>query len=136
MRRDAAWLSAAAERVSADLVRTTNRPWTCDVGSDYVLTVSDGVIGERLLLESEVEDEEWFAPVGATAAELDAGLDADADELLSSEVAEALRSLGVEWPVCADHRRAMISCSGSWICNGEPSHDVAEVGSLQAAQVL
>lgn len=52
-------LSAAAERVQADLRRTTSRPWTCSADGDYTLTVIDGVVDERLLLEVEVEDEDW-----------------------------------------------------------------------------
>jgi hypothetical protein len=67
--------------------------------------------------------------------ELGAGLDADADELLATEVAEALRSLGVTWPICAQHRRVMGACEGWWYCEGEPYHDVAEVGSLPGQQV-
>ena len=128
-------LSAAAERVQEDLRRTTDRPWTCSVDADYVLSVTDGVGSERLPLEPAVEDENWYAPAGATAAELIAGLDADADELLASEVAEALRCLGVTWPVCAEHRQVMAACEGWWYCEGDPSHDVAQVGSLAAEQV-
>ena len=136
MNRDLARLSAAAERVQADLRRTTSKPWTCSVDGDYTLSVTDGVIDERLLLEAEVEDEDWFLPAGATATEQSAGLDADADELLASEVAEALRGLGITWPTCAEHRRAMGACEGWWYCEGAPYHDVAEVGSLPDAQVL
>ena len=135
MNRDLARLSAAAERVQADLRRTTSRPWTCSVDSDHLLSVTDGVIGERLLLESEVEDEDWFLPAGATATELSAGLDADADEVLASEVAEALRGLGIAWPTCSAHRRVMGACEGWWYCEGVPHHDVAQVGALEQGQV-
>ena len=112
-----------------------SRPWTCSVDSEYVLSVTDGAITARLLLESEVEDEDWYAPAEASTDELGAGLDADADELLATEVAEALRSLGVTWPICAQHRRVMGACEGWWYCEGEPYHDVAEVGSLPGQQV-
>jgi len=103
------------------------------VDADYVLHVSDGVASERVLLESEVEDEDWFAPAEATADELDGGLDADADELVASEVAEVLRSLGEVWPICSEHHRLMGMCEGWWYCEGEPYHDVAVVGSLAAS---
>lgn len=100
--------------------------------ANYVLHVSDGVASEQVLLESAVEDEDWYAPSEATPDELDGGLDADADELVASEAAEALRSLGHVWPVCPQHRREMGMCEGWWCCEGEPYHDVAQVGSLTA----
>lgn len=87
MDRDVGRLSAAAERVQEDLRRTTDRPWTCSVDTEYVLSVTDGVVIERLLLAPDVEDEDWFTPGDATAVELSAGLDADAGELLATEVA-------------------------------------------------
>jgi hypothetical protein len=133
--RDPARLTAAAERVQADLRRTTGRPWACSVDSEFVLRVTDGVADQRLLLESAVEDEDWFAPSDVTAEELSAGLDADADELLASEVAEALRTLGITWPACVEHRRVMGACEGWWYCEGDPYHDVAEVGALEQEQV-
>lgn len=97
---------------------------------DYLLRVSTGPRVEQILLESEVEDENWFAPVDATPAELDAGLEADANELLAAEIGEAVRALGIEWPTCPQHGRLMDACSSWWYCAGEPYHDVAEVGSL------
>src|SRR3954470_19513938 len=78
MRRDLARLSAAAARVEADLRRTTQRPWICSVADDYTLYVTDGVISERVLLDADVEDEDWFAPPGASPAEIEAGRAADA----------------------------------------------------------
>ncbi len=51
MNRDLARLTSTAERVQADLRRT----WTCSVDGDYVLSVTDGVVNERLLLAREVE---------------------------------------------------------------------------------
>jgi hypothetical protein len=36
------------------------------VDSEYVLSVTDGAITARLLLESEVEDEDWYAPAEAS----------------------------------------------------------------------
>ncbi len=116
MNRDLARLSAAAERVQADLRRTTSRPWTCSVDGDYALSVTGGVVHERLLLEAEIEDEDWFLPAGVTAAEQSAGLDADADEMVASEVAEALRVLGITWLICVQHRRVMGACEGWWYC--------------------
>ena len=53
---------------------------------DFDLSNTDGVLAERVPLESDVEDEDWFAPADATAEELSAGLDADAAELLAIEV--------------------------------------------------
>jgi hypothetical protein len=121
--------------VEADLRRTTGRSWSCSVDGQYVLAVTDGVQTVRVLLESEVEDEEWFVRDGSSAADLDAGLDADADELLASEVVEVLNSLGVAWPLCREHRGTMGACEGWWYCNGEPYHDVAGVGALEQGQV-
>ena len=123
----------AAARVEADLRRTTGRPWTCSVDPGLVLTLTDGVVTRRVLLESEVEDEGWFVQAEADTDEVSAGLDADADEVLAYEVSEAMTDLGVQWPVCQEHRRAMGSCSGWWYCEGESTesyHDIAEVGSL------
>lgn len=131
MKRDLERLSVSADRVQADLRRTTDRSWTCSVGPDYVLSVTDGEVTERVLLKSEVEDEDWYAPEEASESELDQGLSADADELLATEVAEALRAQDVTWPICPEHRRVMGNCEGWWYCEGEPYHDVAEVGSLQ-----
>ena len=130
MRRDPDRLAAAAERVQSDLRRTMDQAWTCALDDALVLTVSDGVRSEQVLLVDEVEDEDWYAPAGATPAELSAGLDADASEVIASEVTEALRALGTTWPLCAEHVRAMGNCSGWWYCQGEPPHDVAEAGSL------
>ena len=130
MIRDLGRLSAAAGRVQADLRRTTDRPWTCSVEPDHVLTVTDGEVTERVALEPAVEDESWYLPEGATAAEQDQGLDADADEVVAGEVAEALRAQGISWPVCPEHGRVLGNCENWWFCEGTPSHDVAEVGSL------
>jgi hypothetical protein len=130
VQREPARLVAAAGRVQADLRRTTGHPWTCTIDDDLVLTVSDGVRSEQLALVAEVEDEAWYAPAGATPGELGAGLDADADEVVGTEVAEALRALGLSWPVCADHARVLGNCSGAWCCPGEPQHDIAEAGQL------
>ena len=100
------------------------------------MSVTDGVVATRWPLEAEVEDEDWFVPADVTDSESSAGLDADADELLASEVAEALKGLGITWPTCAAHRRVMGACEGWWYCGGEPYHDVSEVGSLQDGQTL
>ena len=129
-------LSAAATRVQADLRGTTGKPWTCSVDADYLLQVSDGVASERVLLEAEDEDEDedWFAPPGASPEQLNGGLTADADEAVASETTEALRSPGEEWPVCPEHRRVTGVCEGWWYCEGEPYHDVAEVGSLASKE--
>ncbi|WP_369137231.1 hypothetical protein [Modestobacter versicolor] len=132
MDRELDRLSAAAARVQADLRRTTGRPWRCSVDAAHLLTVTDGTVTGRVVLDAEVEDEEWFVPAGATPAERDAGLDADADEVVAGEVTAALRDHGVEWPRCPDHHRQLGACSGWWTCEGGASHDVAEVGSLQA----
>jgi hypothetical protein len=128
-------LVRAATRVEADLRRTTGRPWTCSVDSELVLTITDGVIARIVVLEREVEDEEWFVRPGANPAEVSAGLDADASELVGGEAAEAMTDLGLEWPVCPEHSRVLGSCSGWWYCDGpspEDYHDVAEVGLLSA----
>ena len=121
---------AAAGRVQADLRRTTDPAWSCTLDEDLLLTVSDGVRSGQLLVVAEVEDEAWYAPSGATAAELGAGSDADAGGAVATAVAEALGTAGVSWPVCTDHVRAMGNCEGWWYCPGEPQHDVAETGSL------
>ena len=134
MKRELTRLAAAAARVQADLRRTTEKPWVCSVSPDYLLSVTDGVATEQLPLEAEVEDEGWFTPLGATASELNAGLDADADETLATEVTEALWTFGVTWPLCPEHRKVMGVCSGWWYCEGEPYHDLAEVGSLPEAK--
>jgi hypothetical protein len=125
----------AAARVQADLRRTTGRPWGCSVDSDLVLMLTDGVITRAWSLEPELEDADWFVDPSAAPEEASAGLDADADELLAFEVAEAMADLGFEWPVCPEHRRVLGSCEGWWYCDGpspESYHDVAEVGSLPA----
>jgi hypothetical protein len=134
VKRDLTRLAAAAARVQADLRRTTEKPWVCSVGPDYLLSVTDGVATEHVPLEAEVEDEDWFTPPGATASEQSAGLDADADETLATEVTEVLWTFGVTWPLCPEHCKAMGVCSGWWYCEGEPYHDLAEVGSLPDAK--
>jgi hypothetical protein len=101
------------------------------VADDYTLHVTDGARNERVLLEADVEDAEWFVPEGASAAEVNDGLNADADEVLASEVVEIMRALGITWPVCPVHGHAMGACSGWWYCNGGAGHDVAAVGSLE-----
>lgn len=100
----------------------------------YTLAVSNGVDTEHILLQEDLDDEEWFAPSGASAAEIEEGLDSDADELLATEIAGALNVFGTAWPTCAEHDRVMGACSGLWYCGGEPYHDVAVVGSLDNAR--
>ncbi len=100
---------------------------------DYVLHVSDGALNERVLLESQVDDEDWFVPSDASPDEVNGGLDADADELVASGAAEALRSLGETWAICPQHARVMGMCEGWWYCEGNPYHGVAPVGSLAVA---
>lgn len=134
MKRDTARLSAAASRAEQDLQRTTGQGWTCAISDGYVLHVTNGAVSEEVLLEENLEDEHWFVPAGASPVDLNDGLDADADELLATEVAEAVRALGVDWPLCAEHHRLMEACSSGWYCNGTPYHDVAAIGELEAHQ--
>lgn len=136
MQREPSRLAAAAERVQADLRRTTGKAWTCSVDGEYVLHVSDGAESQPVLLDSDVHDEHWFVPEGATPEQVDDGLDADAEELVAQEAAEALRLFDVEWPVCREHDRILGACSGWWYCGGQTYHDVAAVGSLKAEDVL
>jgi hypothetical protein len=47
----------------------------------------------------------------------------------------ARRNLGATWPACPEHRRVIGACEGWWYCEGEPYHDVEEVGSLSDGYV-
>jgi hypothetical protein len=121
VKRDRARLSAAAGRVEADLRRTTQQPWTCFVADDYTLHVTAGGLSSKVLLEADVEDEEWFAPAEASPADVDDGLDADADELLASEAVELMRVLGITWPVCPDHSQVMGPAQDGGTATANPS---------------
>ena len=103
--RDLDRLRWAAARVQDDLRRTTGRLWSCVVGDDYVMSVTEGRRVEQVLLEAEVEEEEWFLPSGLEASELDGSLDADADEVVGGDTAQVLRVMGIWWPVCGARRR-------------------------------
>jgi hypothetical protein len=130
MKRELGTLRAAAARVEADLQRTVDRGWSCTIDDTWVLTVGNADRQEVSALEDEVEDEEWYLGPDQTPLERAAALDADADEVVASEVVEVLRVLGIEWPLCGEHNRSMMNCSGDWICNGPPSHGVALAGEL------
>jgi hypothetical protein len=77
------------------------------VDSDLVVTFTDGAVTRRGVLEADVEDEHWFPPPGADPAEVSAGLDVDAEEVLAEAVSDAMIELGLEWPVCPEHRQLM-----------------------------
>ena len=130
MDRDPLRLRRAPGLVEADLCRTTGAPWRCEISADLVLTVTDGQQSESVLLEREIQDEEWYVDERAFPEELDAALDDEAAEAVADEVLEVLRALDVPWPLCIAHGALMGSCSGVWFCEGPPGHDVAEVGAL------
>jgi hypothetical protein len=127
--RDPARLEVAAARVQADLRRTTGHPWRLTVSTDLVLTIADDRQIAQVQLDAEVDD---VLLEGVTSDSLADELDIDADDAVAYQVSEGLIDLGVTWPLCPDHRRAMSVCSGLWFCEGEPYHDVADVGSLVA----
>ncbi|MDP9167099.1 MAG: hypothetical protein M3O32_13715 [Actinomycetota bacterium] len=130
MDRDLDLLRKAATDVAADLDRVSGARWQCQVGDDYVLTVTFGDASESVLLERRVEDEEWYLAANLTREQQAEALEADAAEAVADETLEVLR-VG-QWPApqCGEHGRALMVCSGTWLCNGPPAHDVAAVGTL------
>jgi hypothetical protein len=130
MKRELDTVRAAAARVQADLQRTVDQGWSCTIDDTWVLAVGSAEQREFSALDDEVEDEAWYLGPGQTSVERAAALDADADEVVATEVVEVLRVLGIEWPTCGEHKRPMMNCEGSWICNGPPGHGVAVAGEL------
>jgi hypothetical protein len=123
-------LRKAATDVAADLRRMSSAQWDCQVGDDYVLTVSFGDASESVLLQREIEDEEWYVAPEFTPEEKAQALEMDAAEAVAEETLEVLRAQQWPWPQCAKHRRPLMVCSGTWLCNGPPAHELAVVGAL------
>ena len=127
-------MSAAARLLADDLRRTLSGDWSCTVSPDYVLTVVWHPRQERVALDPEVFEDGW--PTEAWSEQFrEHTLDDDATEAVMDEVVEVLRLWGETWPLCPQHRRQQLdNCSGVWLCNGPPEHDVAALGHLVAGQ--
>jgi hypothetical protein len=130
MQRDSEQLNRVAELVATDLQRTLPGHWSCSVSSELVLSVRHGTQEEQVLLGRDVAEDNWPAEAwsdqhrGFTVAE-------DAAELVMGEVMEVLRAWGEIWPTCPAHGGSLSECSGVWVCDVPPNHDV-EVGQLAA----
>jgi hypothetical protein len=99
---------------------------------DYALTVTYGDDAASLLLEREILDEDWYLKPGLPAEQQTDALDAEAAETVADATLEVLDVRGWPSPHCDDHGLALSSCSGVWLCDGPPDHEVAWVGRLGA----
>lgn len=123
---------SAAGSVTADLRRVLGPTWRCDVGEDWVVTVSDGTRAERSPLHRAIEDEDWFSDDTWNAHDQAEALVAEAIETVAAEAVELLRALGGAL-TCHEHDVALSSCCGDWCCDGGTrggEHHVAWVGRL------
>jgi hypothetical protein len=130
VQRDIETLRLSVSRVEADLNRTLGASWTCTIDDQYRLTVAHGDQTEMSLLQSDVEDEQWYVKSDQAREERAAALEADADEAVATEVTEILHVMGIVWPTCPQHSEPLWNCEGWWGCNGPDSHDIALLGSL------
>lgn len=130
MQRDVQRLRDAALRVQGDLRRASGDDWECAVDGDYVLTLRRADATESVLPERDLEDEAWYVRPECSHEQQALALDADADEVVASEAIEVFRVLGWSAPHCGDHNRSLSLCTGVWLCQGPPGHDVAVVGEL------
>ena len=128
--RDRGRLRRAAADVASDLERVSGKGWRCTLDDEYVLSVTFGEQSESTLLESSVEDEQWFVSPEMTPEQQAEALNADAAEAVAEEVLEVLRAAGWPSPLCDEHRRPLMVCGDVWLCNGPPGHDVAAIGHL------
>jgi hypothetical protein len=128
--RDRDRLRRAAADVASDLTRVSGTGWKCIVDDQYVLTVTFRDQSESTVLESAVEDEEWYVSPKMTPEQQALALDADASEAVADEVLEVLRAAGWPSPHCDEHRLGLTVCGDVWLGNGPPGHDVAAVGHL------
>ena len=130
VQRDVRRLRDAALRVQRDLRRASGDAWECAVDGDYVLTLRRADATESVMLERDLEDEAWYVRAEFSDEQQASALDADADDVVASEAIEVLRVLGWSAPLCGDHNKPLSVCSGVWLCEGPPGHDVAVVGEL------
>lgn len=134
VRRTIPRLQMAAAKVAVDLVGSLGDGWTCQVSTNYVLTVAGPKFSADVLLPEHVEDQGWFVPHGAESADAEAALAHEAEETVAREAATLLKAQGRQWPSCGSHGRTLQSCEGFWVCAGDDeSHDVGVVGRLSAA---
>lgn len=127
MERDLTLLRKSARRVTADLRFALGEGWTCTLDDVLVLTITGPEQSESALLDHQVE--EFFAPHGSSPeAQRLAGLEEDADDIVTSETLEILRVLGVSGPTCPQHGDPLSSCSSVWVCPA--GHDGPFIGDL------
>ncbi|HEY7859658.1 MAG TPA: hypothetical protein VIC82_14265 [Candidatus Nanopelagicales bacterium] len=98
----------------------------------FVLSVSDGARVEDVILDADV-DEDSFNHEELSVEYFEHALDDDASETVAGEAIEVLNVWDLVWPICPLHERAMTPCSGVWVCNGPPVHDLADIGRLNSA---
>lgn len=129
MERELRRLRNAAAALEADLRRNVSNEWTCRVGDDYALLVSEGARTATLLIPVDV-DEEAFQEEAFAAPYRDASLDDDATEAVFDAVVHTMRTWGLTPPQCQVHGLALDPIGGVWFCPSKPPHDVALLGSL------
>ena len=124
-------LSGAAARLTADLHRTLGEAWRCSIAGDRTLTLTGPDVQEAVLLDSQVEDEDWYVRPEFSPQDQAEALNAAADDLVANTVSEVFDSLGTPWPVCPEHEQAAGNCDGSWYCASAETHDLGLLGELK-----
>ena len=132
MQRELQRLRRVGELFDADFKRTLGATWSVTVSDGPVVTVTDGHRTESVLLDNEVDLENW--PQEAWSEQYrDHTLDDDASESLAGEIFEVARLWNVSFPSCPEHASTLVDvCSMTWTCPGPPAHDIAPVGHLGA----
>jgi hypothetical protein len=101
----------------------------------YVLVVCQTDGCQETILPDHVPVEAW-PPEALSEKYFEGTLNDDADELVMGEVIELLRKRDIEWPLCPTHPKALMACSGVWVCGSwvpGATHDLGRVGTLTAA---
>ena len=106
-------MAEAAERVTDDLRLTLGDRWICVLDEQLFLSVCDGL---------RLATTELTSGAGMGVAQV------------AGPARELLASLGIIWPVCAEHVAPATPVGGDWQCTAE-RHRIAEIGLLPQQHV-
>lgn len=129
--RDRVLVEAALRTLKDDLRRITRRRWSIEpVGSEaWALSTPAG--STPLHLTTSVDPD--ALPPEIEHEQITREFVDEATSHVGAAVLESLASIGAEVR-CRRHAAPLTICGGSWVCDADPPHDVAEVGALPRAE--
>lgn len=133
MLRDLGTLRRWAAALEGDLRECRPGRWGVAVDDAYVLTVTHDGRSEQVYLGELVDEESFSAGPWWEPDQREATLDFEASEAVAGDLLEVLRLWDVDRALCPEHEAASWVCCATWLCPGQPFHQLGTVGTLGQA---